>query len=88
MTKQKKKSPRQPLCFKNRVRLDELAPDGIAIVVDWGQFVVGSSVFIPAINTTELIAQVYEIANRYGWTLEDRFRIENGKQGVRFWRIL
>jgi hypothetical protein len=49
---------------------------------------VGSSVFIPAINITELIAQFYEVSDAHKWYIEHRFRIENGKQGVRFWRLV
>lgn len=80
--------PRQPLRAKNRVRFDDIAPDGVLIVVNWADFIVGSSLFIPAIDTTELIAQVYEVAGRYKWQLEHRFRVENKRQGVRFWRML
>lgn len=77
-----------PSCSKNRIRLTDLAPDGVLILVDWDNFVVGSSVFIPAINTTELIAQFYEVSDTYKWYIEHRFRIENGKQGIRFWRLV
>jgi hypothetical protein len=45
-------------------------------------------VFIPAVNTTELIGQFQSIAERYNWEIEYRYRIESGRQGLRFWRIL
>ena len=86
--KLKKRLRLVPSCSRNRVRITDLAPDGVLIVVDWDKFTVGSSVFVPAINLTELIAQFYEIADLNKWYIEHRFRIENKKQGIRFWRML
>jgi hypothetical protein len=57
------------------------------ILVDWGKFLTGSSVFVPAINVAELVSQVYEIAKAHKWKIAHRFRIEHGRQGVRFWRL-
>jgi hypothetical protein len=78
----------KPQSTKNRIRFDDLAPDGVRILVDWSRFSIGSSVFIPAVNTTELIGQFQSIAERYNWEIEYRYRIESGRQGLRFWRIL
>jgi hypothetical protein len=49
--------------------------------------VLGASIFIPAVNTPELIAQFYDAMPK-DWKIEYRNRIENGKWGVRFWRML
>lgn len=65
-----------------------LNPDGLPIVVLWDQFVVGSSVFIPAINTNKLINQMRSVARGHQITLRAVERIENGRLGVRFWRVL
>lgn len=73
---------------KNKLRHSDLAPDGVKILVDWGKFTVGSSVFVPAINIDELIVQVKLLALRNLWTIEYRQRIENKLWGVRFWRML
>lgn len=78
----------KPQSMKNRIRFDDLAPDGVRIMVDWSRFSIGSSVFIPAIDTTELIGQFQSIAERHNWEIEYRYRIESGRQGLRFWRIL
>lgn len=73
---------------KNKLWLSDLAPDGVRIVVDWDNFTVGNSVFIPAINSEELITQVKLLCLRNGWTIDYRQRIENKLWGVRFWRML
>ena len=66
----------------------ELNPDGLPILVVWEKFVVGSSVFIPAVNTTKLMRQMRAVAKDYNMTLQAAERIENKKLGVRFWRVL
>lgn len=63
-------------------------PDGVRIIVDWDKFSVGASVFVPAINLEEAYAQMLKIAELYSWTIEASVRVENGKLGVRFWRVL
>jgi hypothetical protein len=60
----------------------------VLILVDWDNFTVGSSVFVPAVNTQELIAQFYEVTDSMKWYIDHRYRIENGKQGIRFWRLV
>lgn len=70
-----------------RVRYTDLAPDGVRIVIDWDSMDVGASIFIPAVNTTELIAQ-FKTTMPQDWKIEYRNRIESGKWGVRFWRML
>jgi hypothetical protein len=78
----------KPQSTKNRIRFDDLAPDGVRILVDWSRFTVGSSVFVPAIDTTELIGQFQSIANYYNWEIDYRYRVEGGRQGLRFWRLV
>lgn len=65
-----------------------MSPDGVRIVVDWDNFPVGASVFVPVINTDALHEQLEKVASIYKWTMETRYRIENHKLGVRIWRIL
>jgi hypothetical protein len=71
-----------------RLKFDELSPDGVRIIVDWDAFVIGASLFVPAIDVVELIDQMRLIASNKKWDIEYRFRVENGKLGVRFWRTL
>jgi hypothetical protein len=51
--------------------LTDISPDGVRIVVDWDKFKPGASVFIPCINTAKAID----------------VRVEDGKYGVRVWRL-
>ena len=70
------------------LRKDELRPDGVTVLVDWDKFVVGSSFFVPCIDTANCREQVYEVTKRRGFRIEWRHRIEDGKWGIRFWRTL
>ncbi len=70
------------------LRLDDLDPDGIKIIVDWKNFVIGSSVFIPCINTCKLKEQCNKISQRKEWRIDTRVLIQDGKLGVRVWRLL
>jgi hypothetical protein len=56
--------------------------------VDWGTFLVGSSLFVPAINTARLRSQMHALAQEQSWKLTAVERIEDGRWGVRFWRLL
>jgi len=68
-------------------RIDELAPDGVIIVVNWERFTPGTSVFIPCMNTTEAIKQMNQVCREKGITTRSRARVENHMWGVRFWRL-
>ena len=73
---------------ERRRRLETLCPDGVPIDVVWDDFAIGTSVFIPAINTTKLIDQVKRRTAKLHWDMVFDIRIESGKWGVRFWRSL
>lgn len=77
-----------PRSFKYRPKVDDLAPDGVPVRVAWDKFVPGSSFFIPCVNTVECVRQVHEASVLHDWTLDVRIAIENGRWGVRFWRVL
>ena len=66
----------------------QVCPDGVVIKINWDDFVVGASVFIPAINLAELNKQMQIIAKEKEIKLKGFDRIEGGKLGMRFWRIL
>ena len=71
------------------LKLHDINPDGLRIVVDRGAMVVGSSIFIPCVNTTEAIQQVKKICVAgMGWDIEVRTVVETPYLGVRVWRIL
>ncbi len=70
------------------LKTDDLNPDGVRIIVKWGDMVTSSSVFIPCVNTHKAIQQVKIIAKTKGWDVKAHVRVENNKLGVRIWRIL
>jgi hypothetical protein len=65
-----------------------VAPDGVLLTLRWDAFEVGMSLFIPAIDLRKLNKQVQKIASEKGWKLEGRERIETGRLGMRFWRLM
>jgi hypothetical protein len=73
---------------QGRFWIDDLDPDGLAIKVEWDKFIVGSSIFVPAINHIKLKEQILDIAKRKGWEVEMRRRVESKILGVRIWRKL
>lgn len=67
--------------------LDQVAPDGLLLVVDWNSMGVGTSVFLPCIDTSLAIKQAGGIFARRGWRMRVAIRAENQIWGVRIWRI-
>jgi hypothetical protein len=51
------------------LKLDDLDPDGVHIVVDWGALQVGSSFFVPCLNTTAAKKQIKTAFSRRGWKM-------------------
>ncbi len=74
--------------YQKPLRIDDLAPDGVKIIVDWDAMVVGASIFIPCVNTVKVKKQLADIAQRKSWNIEVRVRIENKMFGVRMWRTV
>ena len=70
-----------------RIRLTDILPDGVRIFVDWDKFVPGASVFIPAINTIKAIDHVTDATKLTKKDITYRVSVENGKHGVRVWRL-
>jgi hypothetical protein len=65
----------------------DLNPDGVHIVVDWDKMEINASVFILCINTVEATKQIKRIFISKGWESEIRTVVEDGKLGVRVWRM-
>ena len=64
-----------------------LNPDGVRIIVNWNDMVIGSSVFILSVNTQEALSQIKKVMNDKGWEYQMQIRIEDEKLGVRVWRL-
>jgi|TARA_R100001224_G_scaffold112793_1_gene96201 phenylacetate-coenzyme A ligase PaaK-like adenylate-forming protein len=65
----------------------DLNPDGVRIVVNWDDMVIGSSVFILSINVQEALSQIKNVMNDKGWEYQMQIRVEDEKLGVRVWRL-
>ena len=70
-----------------RIRLSDISPDGVRIVVDWAKFVPGSSIFIPCINVPEALIHVKQASKLGNSDISWSYATENGTYGVRIWRI-
>lgn len=70
------------------LRTYEINPDGVHIHIDWSRFKVGSSFFIPCINTEKAKAQVNKIIATMDAQVTFKARSEGGKWGLRVWRTL
>ena len=44
------------------LRIDDLNPDGVRIVVNWDEMVTSSSIFVPCVNTDAAKEQIKAIA--------------------------
>lgn len=64
----------------------KLAPDGLPIILPWGDFHVGESVFIPCLNHSRARSQLARLAQLHAMRLSIRTSIENGMLGLRVWR--
>jgi hypothetical protein len=69
------------------LRQNDLNPDGIRIRVNWEHMLISYSVFILCINTRAAVKQIKDIAKRMNWSVETRVVIEEGRLGVRVWRV-
>lgn len=70
------------------VKTYDLIPDGVHIIVEWDRMAVGTSIFVPCINTTKAVQDIKRITAERGWDIELRVCFEKGLQGVRVWRNL
>jgi hypothetical protein len=70
------------------MRSGQVCPDGINIDINWDDFEVGTSIFIPAVNLAELNKQMQTLIENTSLEIKGFERIEAGKLGMRFWRIL
>lgn len=69
------------------LKVDDINPDGIRVVIKWDKFVVGASFFVACIDTEKAIYQLKKISKDKGFRIECRTQIENNKMGVRCWRM-
>ena len=61
--------------------------EGVQIEIEWGKFIVGSSFFIPCIDTIALRKQLARQAKARDIQIRAVDRIENTLWGIRVWRV-
>jgi len=66
--------------------LHDINPDGIRVTIHWDTFTVGTSLFVPCINSKKAREQLKKITNKKGFKTESRVSTENGLLGIRVWR--
>ena len=76
------------MVYQKPLKVDDLNPDTVKIIVQWDDMVVGASVFIPCIDTEKAKQQVEKVVTAKSWQVETRVRIENKMFGLRIWRIV
>jgi hypothetical protein len=70
-----------------RLSPTDLSPDGVRVCIDWDKFIVGTSIFIPCVNTKMAFRHVLDASSIDRSSLTKRVCIEKGKYGLRVWRI-
>jgi len=60
---------------------------GLDFRVNWKNFVVGSSFFIPCLDTEEALFTILKTTKRLGYIVKARVVVEKGIGGLRIWRI-
>lgn len=70
-----------------RLKRSDILPDGVRIVIDWDKFVVGTSVFIPCVNTKRAMDHIVAASELPRKNFYKRACVEGGRYGLRVWRI-
>jgi len=70
------------------LKIDDINPDAVKIIIQWDKMVVGASVFIPCVDTEKAKEQLTKIAVEKSWQVAWRVRIEDKMFGLRIWRTV
>ena len=70
------------------MKIEDLNPDGIRIVVNWDELKVSGSVFVPCVDTEKVKDQVSTVASLRQWGVKHEVRVENNLLGLRIWRTM
>ena len=70
------------------LKTDDINPDGLKVTIDWAAMDVGTSFFLPCINTEKARKQLKSVAKMKDFTLEIKIRVEDEKLGLRVWRTM
>lgn len=61
--------------------------NGVDFQVAWQDFLPGTSIFIPAIDTKSAIADIKAESKRLDFEFIHKITVEDGVKGVRVWRL-
>ena len=64
-----------------------ISNEGIPVVIEWHAMRLGTSFFIPALDTEPLAQQILSEAKKRRFKLVHKEVVENGLIGLRFWRV-
>jgi hypothetical protein len=60
---------------------------GLNFSVNWRNFVVGASFFVPCLDADEALMQILRTTKRLRYKVKTQIVVEKGIQGLRVWRI-
>jgi hypothetical protein len=55
--------------------------------INWAKFKVGTSFFIPCLDTEAAITEVIRVTKRLNYTVKTQVLIDKGIHGLRVWRL-
>lgn len=61
--------------------------EGVEYVIDWENFTIGSSFFIPCIHDKEARERIETKMNRLRYPIVIKLVVEDGIRGLRVWRV-
>jgi hypothetical protein len=64
-----------------------LITNGVDFQIAWQDFLPGTSIFIPAIDTKAAVAAMKAESKRLEFEFVHKVVVEDGVKGVRFWRL-
>lgn len=65
----------------------QIETEGVQVEIEWEKFIVGSSFFLPCIDTASVRKQIEKHAHAHGFEIKARDRRENLYWGLRVWRV-
>ena len=70
------------------LKKNDINPDGIRVIIRWEKFIVGSSVFIPCVNTELARKQIQNIVKNLNITINTHIIVCDSKLGIGIWRTV
>ena len=65
----------------------EVLTNGVDYQIRWPEFLPGTSIFIPAVNTDAALAAIKKESERLEFQFTHKVVVEDGIMGIRVWRL-